>query len=141
MTSLLDCIAISNAEPPEGERHRDAAFATLDVYRAALVRRLQRSFVQHLLDHGPDTSDAIRNAVPIPPGVDARVVGGAVGLLSTRHKLIKSVGATKTRRKAAHARRLEVWSLRDEEAARLWLLTHPELVAEPASDSDDPFAV
>ena len=141
MNSLLDYVTSSNIDPGEGARQRDRAFERLNTYRAGLIRRLQRAFVQHLIDHGPSTIDAIRDAVRIPPGIDPRVVGCAVAMLASQHKITKSIGAAKSIRKAAHARRMEIWALRDVDAGRAWVLTHPEVESVHSTDPNDPFAV
>ena len=126
-----------------GEALRDGALSLLRARRAALVRRIQRAFLRYLLDTGPDTSDAVRALVPIPPDRDPRVVGAAVRALSADRGLIISTGRDKSRRREAHARTLDRWTIRDPSAAVAWLLAHPELPdPEPgADDSADPFAV
>ncbi len=138
MTTLLDFLPDDNDDQAKGERLRDQAFQHLQMHRPLLIRRIQREFLQHLLEHGADTSDAVRAQVEIPPGVDPRLVGAAVGRLSTA-KLIVSVGRAKSRRPEAHARTLDRWSVADEMRARHWLLAHPE--PEPTADPDDPFAL
>ena len=123
-----------------GEALRDAALCLLRVHRAALVRRIQRAYIGRLIDHGPDTSDAVRALVPIPAGIDPRVVGAAVRALSADGGLIYSTGRRRSRRPLAHARNLDVWAVRDRAAAQRWLIEHPEpgpVVEDPA----DPFAV
>src|SRR5947207_1946352 len=84
-----------------------------------LLRRLERAFLLRLLEHGPDTSDAVRGLVPIPAGTDPRVVGSAVRGLAEQ-VLITSVGRRKTRRGIAHARKLDVWQVTDMAKARRW---------------------
>jgi hypothetical protein len=86
---------------------------------------------QHLLAHGPASTDPLRELVPIPPGIDPRVVGAAVRELSERG-LIQSIGRRKFRRPAAHARKIDLWVITDADAGGLWLLTHPE-PTEPAA--------
>jgi len=109
-----------------GEALRDIALNLLRVHRAALVRRIQRAFLRHLLDNGPDTSDAVRALVPIPAGIDPRTVGAAVRALSADCGLICSTGRQRSRRPEAHARNLDVWAIRDRAAAERWLIEHPE---------------
>ncbi len=126
-----------------GEALRDAALYTFRTHRAALVRRIQRAYLRHLLDNGPDTSDAVRALVPIPAGIDPRVVGAAVRALSADDGLIVSTGRRRSRRPLAHARALDLWAVRDRAAAQRWLIEHPELT-EPGpavEDPADPFAV
>lgn len=126
-----------------GEALRDAALSLLRAHRAALVRRIQRAFLRQLIDCGPDTSDAVRPLVPIPAGIDPRVVGAAVRTLAADYVLIVSTGRQRSRRPLAHARNLDVWAVRDRAAAERWLIEHPELT-EPdpaADDTADPFAI
>jgi len=138
MLNLLDFLGPDN-DPSEGERLRDRALGKLRAHRPSLTRRLMRVFLEYLLDFGPSTSDALRLLVEIPAGIDPRCVGAAVRALHEAD-LITSVGREKTRRPVAHARVLELWAVRDEAAARLWLLANPapELVS---ADSADPYAV
>jgi len=126
MATLLDFLDDDNGSSAEGDRLRDLALDRLRTWRPALVRRLMRAFLQHLLDNGPDTSDAVRALVEIPAGVDPRVVGAAVRGLS-ECGLIHSVGRRKSGRCVAHSRKLDLWSVRDEVTARAWLLAHPDL--------------
>ena len=133
-------MAIVPTDRPDGEALRDCALALLRAHRAALVRRIQRAYLRHLLDKGPDTSDAVRALVPIPAGIDPRVVGAAVRAQSADDGLIFSTGRQRSRRPEAHARNLDVWAIRDRAAAERWLIEHPEpgpVVEDPA----DPFAV
>jgi hypothetical protein len=134
---------IGNAS--DGEARRNAALANLRVHRAVIIRRIQRAFVRHLLDVGPATADAAR-VVPIPAGIDARLVGAAVRGLSADDRIITVAGREKSRRPEAHARTLDVWAVRSAADAEHWLLTHPEL-PEPTettetgtADAADPFA-
>ena len=120
-----------------GEALRDAALRILRKHRAALVRRIQRAYVRHLLDNGPDTSDAVRALVPIPAGIDPRVVGAAVRALSADDGLIYSTGRRRSLRPLAHARNLDLWAVRDRAAAERWLADHPE-PTEPATAADEP---
>jgi len=125
-----------------GEALRDCALNRLRATRAALVRRIQRAFLRHLLDNGANTSDPVRELVPVPPGTDPRVVGAAVRTLSADLKLIRSAGREPSRRPQAHARTLDVWAVIDPPATEAWLLSHPEIPStEPAADDPaDPFA-
>ncbi len=147
MATLLDMLDDFNDDRSEGERARDAAFDLFRQHRPALVRRLQRAFLLHLLDHGPSTSDALRALVAIPPGVDPRVVGYAVRTLSFDYGLTRRVESTKTRRKVAHARDVQVWVAPDAVKVRGWLHAHPDYAGasnlRPPTEPDtaaDPFA-
>src|SRR5438046_1221316 len=120
MCSLLDFLPHGNDDFAEGDRLRDVALDRLRTHREVLVRSMQVAFLKHLLDHGPDTSDAVRALVRIPEGIDPRVVGAAVRGLAEAG-VIRSVGRCKSRRSIAHSRMLDVWAIRDEAAARRWL--------------------
>lgn len=116
----------------EGELRRDRAHAHLRRRRPELIRRVQRAFVTHLLRHGPSTIDPIRVRVPLPVGTDPRLVGAAVRALA-EDRIIESIGIEKSTRPAAHARKVERWALRDDDAAIAWLAANPEL-----SEPDEP---
>lgn len=110
----------------EGDRRRDTALTLLRDRRAALVRRVQRAYLALLLDSGPSTTDPVRAAVPIPSGIDPRLVGAGVrGLGELR--LIHRVGLSRSTRPEAHGRDLPVWAIADRAAALAWLDTHPDL--------------
>lgn len=130
MASLFDDLPEHNAPSADGDQLRDLALNRLRAARSALVRRLMAAFLQHLIDNGPDTSDAVRALVPIPAGVDARVVGAAVRGLAERG-FITSVGRRKSGRDIAHARKLDLWAVADLDSARLWLANHLDL--DPAA--------
>ena len=116
----------------EGERRRDAALAILRDRRAALVRRVQRAYLTHLLTTGPSTTDPVRAAVPIPEGTDPRLVGAAVrGLAELR--LIHRAGLSRSVRPEAHGRDLPIWAIDDRAGAFAWLRTHAEL-PDPAPE-------
>ncbi|MDY3557591.1 hypothetical protein R5W23_000118 [Gemmata sp. JC673] len=124
--TLLDYYYEGNDDRSEGERARDEAFERRRWSRAALVRRMQRAFIRHLLDHGPNSTDRLRELVAIPTGTDPRIVGYVARSLSSDLGITHRVWSTKTARKVAHARHLEVWAVIDSEKARVWLDTHPE---------------
>lgn len=125
-------------DPREGERLRDEALALLRDHRPALLRQLQRAFLQHLIQNGPATSDVVRSLVAIPTGVDPRVVGSAVRSLAEA-SLIISIGRRKSHRPESHARKVDVWNVTDEPKARHWLLSHPDF--GQSDDTNDPFAI
>lgn len=109
----------------EGERLRDAALALLRLHRAVLVRRVQRAYLDLLLTRGPSTSDPVRARVPIPPGIDPRLVGAAVRQLGELG-LIRRAGLARSERPEAHGRDLAVWEIADRDAALAWLAAHPD---------------
>ena len=119
---LLD----DNDNPRESERRRDEALKRSRQRWPGLITLIQRNFILEILFNGPTTSDAVRKLVPIPRGIDPRVVGSAVRGLA-ESKLIVSVGRRKSHRPVAHARKLDLWAIHDEAAARAWLRAHPDL--------------
>jgi hypothetical protein len=110
----------------EGERLRDEALDRLRLCRAALVRRVQRVYLDQLLTHGPSTSDPVRALVPIPPRIDPRLVGAAVRQLAELG-LLRRAGLGRSERPEAHRRDLAVWEVADRDAAVAWLAAHPDL--------------
>ncbi|HJZ53634.1 MAG TPA: hypothetical protein VKE74_01670 [Gemmataceae bacterium] len=138
MSTLFDSLVDDNPGPREGDLLRDRALGLLRAHRPHLLRRLQRAFLQHLLDHGEDTSDALRCLVEIPRDIDPRIVGSAVRSLAEL-RLIVSVGRRKSRRGIAHSRKLDLWAIRDGANARHWLATHPDL--DPSADHTGPALV
>jgi hypothetical protein len=111
----------------EGERRRDAALQLLRDRRAVLLRRVQRVDQALLLDDAPSTTDPIRNLVPIPAGIDPRLVGAAVrGLAELR--LIHRDGLSRSTRAKAHSRDLTVWEIVDRADVLAWLRDHPDLL-------------
>ncbi len=110
----------------EGQRRRDKAMDLFRLYRPVLVRRVQRAFLLYLLHNGPSTTDPVRVLIPLPAGIDPRLVGAAVlGLASLR--LIRKVCLAKSVRPEAHGRDLPVWDIADCTAATGWLALNPDL--------------
>ncbi len=118
----------------EGDRRRDAALQLLRDRRAVLVRRVQRAYLDLLLCRGPSTTDPVRTAVPIPGGIDPRLVGAAVRQLAEL-ELIHRAGLARSVRPEAHGRDLPLWAVSDRAAALDWLTRYPEL---PDVDADAP---
>jgi hypothetical protein len=110
----------------DGERRRDQAHVLLHARRPVLIRRVQRAYLRHLLDRGPSTSDPVRELVPVPAGIDPRLVGAAVRALALDN-LIFSTGRERSQRPEAHRRWLDVWALYDRDAALAWMTAHPDL--------------
>ncbi len=100
----------------EGERRRDPTAAPPRPHRAAVVRRVQRAFLDHLLTRGPSTIDAI---------CVARLTGVAVRALAA-DRLIVTVGRQRSTRPAAHGHMIAVWDLACPGDALEWLADHPE---------------
>jgi len=81
----------------------------------------------------------VRELVPLPAGIDPRLVGAGVRALAL-DRLIRSAGRERSRRPPAHGRWLDPWTIRDRAAALAWLSAHPELAdadAQPALWPDD----
>jgi hypothetical protein len=119
----------------EGERRRDAALQLLRDRRAALVRRVQRALLSHLLAYGPSTTDPVRDLVPIPGETDPRLVGAAVRALAELD-LLRRAGLSRSVRPEAHGRDLPLWAVSDRDAALSWLANHPELPLPEAAAGD-----
>jgi hypothetical protein len=77
----------------------------------------------------------VRDLVPIPQGIDPRLVGAAVRALAELG-LIRRAGLTRSTRPEAHGRDLPVWEIADRDAAAAWLSAHPELPT-PAPTEDE----
>jgi hypothetical protein len=132
----MQTLTPSAAGRNEGERRRDVALQLFRNRRALFVRRVQRAYLQHLLGSGPDTCDPVRALVPLPEGIDPRLVGAAVRALA-EPGLIRSVGRRRSTRSEAHARQLDVWAITDPAAAMTWLACHPDIPDAPESDDGD----
>jgi hypothetical protein len=113
----------------EGRRRRDEALGLLAETRALLVRRVQRCFLTLLTDRGKATIDPVRDLVPIPKEIDARLVGAAVRQLAELG-MIHRAGLSRSVRPEAHGRDLPIWGIIDRGAVLGWLATH--------SDEPDP---
>lgn len=122
-------MTILPSTPSEGEALRDAALAVLRIHRATLIRQCQRAAVLAALADGEVTADAVRAAVPIPDGINPKLVGAAFRDLATAG-VLERVGYVVSRRPAAHARPLSLWHLADANAATRWLANHPPIATE-----------
>jgi hypothetical protein len=129
MATLFDDLEDFDDERDEGDRLRDAAFALFERHRPALVRHLKRRFVLHLIEHGPNSTDPLRDLVPLPSGVDPRIIGYIARSLACDDSVTERVGSTRTGRKIAHARHLDIWAVPDAAKARNWLDRHPDYSA------------
>ncbi len=122
------------ADRLEGERRRDDALQLLRARRVVLVRRVQRAYLALLFD-GPSTTDPVRAVVPIPGGIDPRLVGAAVRALAEL-ELIRRAGLARSTRPEAHGRDLPVWEIADRGTALAWLAAHPDL-PNPSEDKPE----
>ena len=93
----------------EGEARRDSALLLLAATRAELVRQLQMAAIRIGFEQNELTADDVRAVVPIPDGINAKVVGAALNQLSKFG--FRSVGYRKSARPIAHARPLTIWRL------------------------------
>ncbi len=118
--------------PPAASR--DDALQLLRARRVVLVRRVQRAYLALLFD-GPSTTDPVRAVVPIPGGIDPRLVGAAVRALAEL-ELIRRAGLARSTRPEAHGRDLPVWEIADRGTALAWLAAHPDL-PNPSEDKPE----
>lgn len=116
----------------ESERRRDAAHATLEARRHAIVRRGRRALLTVLLDRGTASVDDVRGSVDLPSDIDP-VCFGAVPRSLARAGIIHRAGFVATSRPDAHARPVSIWRLVDRDAALQWLTEHPEIPEPPPS--------
>jgi hypothetical protein len=110
----------------EGDALKRAALALLGRCRSVLIRRGRRALLRAVLERGRASIDAVRDVVPIPPGIAPKLFGTVPGVLAGAG-LIRACQAARTSRPLAHARRVTVWELADRKGAFAWLAAHPEL--------------
>ena len=108
----------------EGERRKLGAHVVLEARRALYVMRGRRALLLHLLSAGNASADDVRDAVELPPQINPVCLGVVPGALA-RAGIIEPDGFTKSRRRDAHARPVQVWRLVDRAAALVWLTAHP----------------
>lgn len=104
---------------------RDAAIELLEERRHELVNGGRRELVRRLLKCDTATIDDVRADIELPQTMDPRCLGAVPGALA-KAGIIMRIGSAPTRRSAAHARPISVWSLVDREAAMRWLQEHPD---------------
>ena len=109
----------------EGEATKQGRLAMLREQRAVYVRRGQRALLAQLLESKTATADDVRWAVELPPGIDARCLGGVPGPLA-RAGIIRSRGYMPSARPERHASPIQVWELADRAAAIDWLAANDE---------------
>ncbi|MDX1965777.1 MAG: hypothetical protein SFV23_01285 [Planctomycetaceae bacterium] len=103
--------------------------------RERFLRRAKRYFLQALLQHGIVSIDAVREAVPVPDGVNPKCCGQ---IPTDFHSdgIIERLTHVRTERPVAHSRHIGLWRLTKPASAMEWLATHPDLPADndfPAS--------
>jgi hypothetical protein len=96
---------------------------------------VQRAYLDLLLTRGPSTSDPVRDLVPIPRGIDPRLVGAAVRALAEL-ELIRRAGLARSARPEAHGRDLPLWEITDRDAAAAWLTANAELPSPEPSEGE-----
>ncbi len=111
-------------DPNEGEARKRDALRRLEVHREVYVQRGRRALLLRLLDAGTATADDVRAAVELPAGLDPKLFGAVPGPLAVAG-IIKAAGFVKTRRKAGHARPVQLWKLANHDSAISWLALHP----------------
>ena len=83
---------------------RDAALEVLEQRRKVWVADVRRYALYYIRQHGAVTVDNLREAFPLPEGVDARVFGAVL-----MGKVFKKIGNTKTTRPTSHARPIGIF--------------------------------
>jgi hypothetical protein len=119
----------------EGERRKRAATARVERRHRVWVRRVQRAFVEHLMEYPTGTTDDIRHRIDAPTEAGTAFWGSAVLSLS-KTKMIVRVGRHVSGRPERHGCEIGVWRLAvDHEQARHWLDTRPDLPT-PENEND-----
>lgn len=122
MTAVLP----SAAGVIDGERRKRDMQALLAERRAVYVRRGQRALVERLLLRDVATADDVRALVPLPAGIDPRLLGSVPGPLAAAGIIYRS-DYVPSCRPERHASIIAVWRLGDRAGALDWLATHSEL--------------
>ena len=107
----------------DGAAQRNHVLDVLAVARRRYVLAMQRALLHLLLEHGQCSIDDVRDAVPLPSGIDPRCAG-AVHLPLVRAGIIGESAYRPSARPVAHARRVITWILLDPAGARRWLADH-----------------
>lgn len=121
-----------NTPPPEqpdgteeGERLKAEAFARMENCNEMLLVRGRRALLNKALTDGVASADDVRDAVPVPDGVNPKVFGPVPSPLA-KANINRPKRAIKTRRAVGHARYITEWELIDPPAAVRWLFENPE---------------
>ena len=118
----------------EGERRKRAAAVRVERRHRVWVRRVQRAFIEHLMEQPTGTTDDIRPRIDAPTEAGTAFWGSAVLSLSIT-KMIVRVGRHVSGRAERHGCEIGVWRLAvDHARARHWLDTCPEL---PTPENED----
>lgn len=97
-------------DPAAGRQGRDSALDLLERTRAAYIKAARATAVQISIRHGEVTSDAVREALPVPEGLDPRCLGPVFASAPPGFRWERT-GYRQTRAKQAHARPISVWRL------------------------------
>jgi hypothetical protein len=121
----------------EGERLKADALALLEARRELFVLRGRRALLQKMLDgDGTATAYDVWALMELPAGIDPRCLGSVPGRLGY-DRIIGPDGFVRCTRREAHARWLQRWRLIDQEKARCWLATHPDMPDPADVDQGD----
>jgi hypothetical protein len=124
---------VTSSGKVDGHARRDAALKLLEERRKIYLNRCRRVILLRLLNGATATMDDVHAAVGVPDGINPICLGAVPGSLA-RASIIEHAGSVPTKRPNAHARPLSVWRLADREAAKRWLMEHPD---EPDPIPDD----
>lgn len=113
MTILASCP--SPDDPKWIERRRDC-----------WLRRAKRLFLSLLIEGVAVSTDDVRQQIPLPDGISPCLVGDIPAEFH-RDGLIERAGDFRTERPIAHRRYLSLRRIKDIDAARDWLASHPDL--------------
>jgi hypothetical protein len=106
--------------PADGQSLRDSAFGLLRIRRQQLIRQCSIAAIRHGLLNDEVTSDDVRAVVPIPLGINPKLIGAVFNGLATAG-ILKRTGSRNSVRPESHARPISVWQLVDVSAAKRWL--------------------
>ncbi len=118
---------------PDGETLKAEVVAVLEARRRLAVLRGRRALLLAMLEgEGTATADDVAEAVEMPADIDPRALGSVPGRLSY-DRIIAPDGYVKSTRAKRHASPIQLWRLRDRQAAEQWLRDNPDL-ADPCND-------
>jgi len=109
----------------EGERRKLDVHQLLEARREVFVNRGRRALLTALLYRGFATADDVRDAVPLPKGVNPKLFGVVPGPLA-RAGIVERIGFAASARADAHAQPVSVWRVKDRTAALAQLRDHPD---------------
>jgi hypothetical protein len=100
--------------------------------RRIVAAQLQRTALTIVLRQGVVSADDVRKLVPIPEGIDPRIVGPAFLALKNEGWL-EEIGGHRTGRPVAHRRTVRDWRLQGDRQAVERLAAKLSPATEPAS--------